>query len=149
MPSAGELTLPAEWQWRTESHYLGPPRTISVPLAGRPQQSAYRPQLMVARWRESGPTAAEHLDALMRDLAPDVTQLRRLDSGVWRFTDGVEGPYVTIAFAVGAEPGVVQCHLVRLDGDVVTHLSATVAAMLHGTIASELLPLLGAFLPSR
>lgn len=120
--SVGEIELPEHWEIVTEATLLAP--ALAAPMApGRVAPA--RPNLIVKRRRTSEPDLETIALATRRQLTEAMPGARWLDSGEVRFDDGQQGHYLRLSFTAPNGVGVLQEHRLRLDGGVVTSLSAT------------------------
>lgn len=134
----GQIDVPEGWSTSTSVELREPAREgLAVPLAGKGNTRRAGANIVVAREPAPNTTAAEALEAFVRDNGSSVESFKRLGDGSVTFADGREGASVTVAFSVGGYRAA-QLHLFRVDGGVATHITVSVDQSSNARLAGEL-----------
>ena len=137
--SHGHIDVPDGWSMATSIELREPPREgLAMPLAGKGDTKRAGANLMVAREPAPNTTAAEALDAFVKEYGSSVEGFSRLADSPVTFADGREGVSVTVAFSIGGYRAA-QLHLFRVDGGIVSHVTASVDQPSKSRLDKELL----------
>jgi hypothetical protein len=142
------LAFPPDWEATSELRIVEPPQsTLAVPLAGKGAGKRSGASLTVARGVTGAKSADEALEVFLKHFAEYASGLKRSDAIDVKFDDGTAGRSATLSYE--AEPGVrvAQRHVYRMDGEVVTHLTASILERDADRLGADLWALMKTFHP--
>ncbi|MCC7383214.1 MAG: hypothetical protein IT384_15365 [Deltaproteobacteria bacterium] len=143
----GSLVVPPGWEARTEVTLFEPAQKLGVPLAGKAEATKPRANVSVIRGRTKEADPARALAAFLAYTGKDLPGFRKLEEGAFRFDDGAEGVFATVAFPGPAGLMVAQHHVYRVDRDVVSHLTVTLEEREKARLEGDLGALIRSFKP--
>jgi hypothetical protein len=145
-----KIDVPDTWERRVEWRFTEPEtRGAAVALAPQAKTAAPRTILTVTSEPADGRTLESARSLYLGELAGAVGRMKKLEAGPFRFDDGTEGVSLTVSFDLA--PGglrAIQHHAFRLDGGVLTQLTATVEERGRTAIEPRITAMMKTFRPT-
>lgn len=134
---AGSLELPEGWELRVQLSVKEPAGPAPSLPRGKPALPAPCANIVIhRRIAEAHETASGILQALLEELRRSSPTVRASATADFEFEDGTRGVRLDLDIPVGAQLEMRQRHVVRIDGQIVSHLTATAPSNAAGKLVT-------------